>query len=42
MSVIGCFALDFDIETVRFLYVKDKAFETPLICLGNNARINRA
>ncbi len=29
MSVLGCLALDFDIEIVRFLYVKDKAFETP-------------
>lgn len=29
MSVLCCLELDFDIETVRFLYVKDKAFETP-------------
>ena len=29
MSVFCCFALDFDIEIVRFLYVKDKAYETP-------------
>jgi len=25
MGVLRCFALDFDIEFVRFLYVKDKA-----------------
>ena len=29
MSVFGCFELDFDIETVRFLYAKNKAFKTP-------------
>ena len=29
MSVFGCFELDFDIETVRFLYAKNKAHKTP-------------
>ena len=32
MSVIGCLVLDFDIEFVRFLYVKDKAYETLNLC----------
>ena len=34
MSVIDCLVLDFDIEFVRFLYVKDKAYETLIIFYG--------
>ena len=30
MGVLCCLALDFDIETVRFLYAKNKAHKTPL------------